>query len=138
MNLSRNAISSLDEKLFKDTVNLTSLDLSHNKIRDLDDHIFDNLFKIKHINLSHNYLEILPLLKWDQLTELKVLDVSYNKFGCVYLELTFAYAGPFKTRILINSERIKGDSVRGITCTSESEITTEQSAIPTEDPWTSC
>ncbi|KYN19251.1 PREDICTED: leucine-rich repeat neuronal protein 2-like isoform X2 [Trachymyrmex cornetzi] len=90
--LRRNRIARIDNRAFKELVNLTELDLSDNQLTSqmLQPHIFEGMFSseayeplsnLQILNLGNNALHWLHQSIFEHIADLKVLNLSGNPFG---------------------------------------------------------
>lgn len=83
LNLSANAIDSLNASSFNGLAALKSLDLTENMLSVIDDKVLKPLISLQHLNLSRNRLEILNEASFSSLLHLQQLDVSWNRLAKV-------------------------------------------------------
>lgn len=83
LNLSANAIDSLNALSFAGLSALKSLDLTENLLSAIDDKVLKPLISLQHLNLSRNRLEILNEASFSSLLHLQQLDVSWNRLAKV-------------------------------------------------------
>ncbi|XP_011503472.1 PREDICTED: chaoptin [Ceratosolen solmsi marchali] len=108
MNLSFNAIQTIENHAFENCVNIIILDLSHNKLQNISKMAFDsatyatmlqlsynyltalnqiplqNMTGLKILNVSHNYIQTIPRQTFPKLYELHTIDLSYNNISDIY------------------------------------------------------
>ncbi|KAJ1526791.1 hypothetical protein ONE63_008362 [Megalurothrips usitatus] len=78
INLSHNAIETIEPGAFENCANVTVLDLSHNKIGNIPRTAFDANTYATELQLSYNLLTDLAQVPLHNMTGLKVLNVSHN------------------------------------------------------------
>lgn len=83
LNISANAIESLNALSFEKLSALKSLDLTGNILSVIDDKVLNPLVSLQHLNLSKNRLEILNEASFSSLLHLQQLDVSWNRLAKV-------------------------------------------------------
>ncbi|XP_034243002.1 chaoptin, partial [Thrips palmi] len=78
INLSHNAIETIEPGAFENCANVTVLDMSHNKIGNIPRTAFDANTYATELQLSYNLLTDLAQVPLHNMTGLKVLNVSHN------------------------------------------------------------
>ncbi|GJQ76084.1 hypothetical protein Trydic_g1836 [Trypoxylus dichotomus] len=79
INLSRNAISKIEDGAFENCPNITVLDLSYNKLRNIPKKAFDENTYTMELRLSYNLFTEMSQIPLHNMTGLKILDASYNE-----------------------------------------------------------
>lgn len=79
VNLSHNAIDTIEAGAFENCANMTVLDMSHNKITNIPRSAFDANTYATELQLSYNLLTDLAQVPLHNMTGLKVLNVSHNE-----------------------------------------------------------
>ncbi|XP_075166758.1 insulin like growth factor binding protein acid labile subunit convoluted [Haematobia irritans] len=108
INISHNALETIQPKSFENCVNITVLDLSHNKLKNFSKGVFDentfatefqlsynflsnladvplqNMSALKILNVSHNNINIIPKNTFPKLYELHTIDLSHNNISTIF------------------------------------------------------
>lgn len=108
VNISHNALSSIEAGAFQNCNNMTLLDLSHNQLTDINKKAFDentyaselqvsyneltdfgqipihNMTGMRVLNASHNHIARIPRAAFPKLYELHTVDVSFNNLSEIY------------------------------------------------------
>lgn len=87
LNVSRNALSSLNKNSFPTRSPLQTVDLSGNQLYSFSDRPFQSLKYVRHLNLSENVLEEIPSNLLENLTDLIALDLSGNSLTALNLNV---------------------------------------------------
>ncbi|XP_059226145.1 protein artichoke [Stomoxys calcitrans] len=83
INISHNALESIQPKSFENCVNITVLDLSFNKLKNFSKGAFDENTFATEFQLSHNFLINLADVPLQNMSALKILNVSHNNISIV-------------------------------------------------------
>ncbi|MEQ2303188.1 hypothetical protein AMECASPLE_014113 [Ameca splendens] len=82
LDLSKNRIFALRQRVFSPLTEITKLDLSKNKVNQIHRNAFEGLQgSLKMLNLSHNLLGEIYFHTFASLTNLEILDLSQNHIG---------------------------------------------------------
>jgi len=84
LNLSRNAIATIDDNSFADLGDLVALDLSHNRIVGVSDEAFSGLKSLQVLTLAQNRIQTITANPFAQLTTLHALLLSHNVIDHVH------------------------------------------------------
>ena len=89
LELSENAITSLDLNIFSQLQDLRFLNLSHNQIENMDGHMFENVTALETLILSHNSFSQIPIQifgilerNMELLNKTMTLDIGNNPYQC--------------------------------------------------------
>ncbi|XP_032441329.1 toll-like receptor 5 [Xiphophorus hellerii] len=136
LDLSKNRIFSLRQRVFTPLTEVNSIDLSQNKVNQIHRMAFEGLQgNLKMLNLSHNLLGEIFSHTFASLTNLEILDLSHNHIGVLgygsfselpnlrFLNLTdnslqelgFTAALPNLENLNLNSNKLTSSSVNTIT-----------------------
>ncbi|XP_073844733.1 insulin like growth factor binding protein acid labile subunit convoluted [Musca autumnalis] len=83
INISHNALETIQPKAFENCVNITVLDLSFNRLKNFSKGAFDETTFATEFQLSHNFFTNLADVPLEYMSALKVLNVSYNNITMV-------------------------------------------------------
>lgn len=86
LNLSHSNISKIENDAFLRQSNLVTLDLSKNDLKNIDSVIFAFHWKLEHLNLIGNQLTEINKVVPNNLPKLKLLEILKNHFNPLYLE----------------------------------------------------
>ena len=84
LNLSRNAIATIDDNSFADLGDLVALDLSHNRIVGVADEAFTGLKSLQVLTLAQNRIQTIAANPFSQFTTLHALLLSHNVIDHVH------------------------------------------------------
>ncbi|KAM4713673.1 toll-like receptor 5 [Anableps anableps] len=84
LDLSKNRIFALRQRVFSPLTEVTIIDLSQNKVNQIHRNAFEGLQgNLKTLNLSHNLLGEIYAHTFASLTNLEILDLSHNHVGAL-------------------------------------------------------
>uniref|UniRef100_A0A3B3Y9A8 LRRCT domain-containing protein n=1 Tax=Poecilia mexicana TaxID=48701 RepID=A0A3B3Y9A8_9TELE len=136
LDLSKNRIFALHQRVFTPLTEVTAIDLSQNKVNQIHRMAFEGLQgNLKTLNLSHNLLGEILSHTFASLTNLEILDLSHNHIGVLgynsfsglpnlrvlnltdnsLQELGFPAALPNLEILNLNSNKLTSSSVNTIT-----------------------